>query len=396
MMSVPYALMAKTAETAVNVDDADADPANELQDIAINGYDLSLSNGSTITLPDSVNDADADPTNEIQDITLSGTDLTITGGSTVSINDADADATNEIQDISVSGSDLTISGGSTVSLNDADADSTNELVSSFAVNGSNLELIDAGNTYSIPLTGLGDTDWTMSGNDMSAGNSGNVGIGTASPSHKLEVLTTNTGSNNTAIDGSSTGSSNTNNFGVSGYAQGGSLNVGLYGEAGGNTGTKFAGYFFGDVFVIGNVQATGAISGSAKNFKIDHPLDPKNKDLVFTSIESNEMLNIFSGNASTDANGYATVTLPEYFEASNKDFRYQLTVIGSFAQAIISEKLTGNKFVIQTNQPNIEVSWQVTGVRADKWANENRIEAEHSRKLSLANTFTQNYMVVKE
>lgn len=83
LLSVPYALHAKTAETTVydNVNDADADPTNELQDISLSGTSLSLSMGSTIDLgelPDAVNDADADPLNEIQDLHLDGNILTIT------------------------------------------------------------------------------------------------------------------------------------------------------------------------------------------------------------------------------------------------------------------------------------------------------------------------------
>ncbi|RLD49680.1 MAG: hypothetical protein DRJ05_20625, partial [Bacteroidetes bacterium] len=48
LMSVPYALYAENTE---NVDDADADPANELQALSINGNDLTISDGNTITLP---------------------------------------------------------------------------------------------------------------------------------------------------------------------------------------------------------------------------------------------------------------------------------------------------------------------------------------------------------
>ena len=83
-------------------------------------------------------------------------------------------------------------------------------------------------------------------------------------------------------------------------------------------------------------------------------------------MESNEVLNQYSGNVTTDASGYATVTLPNYFETLNKDFRYQLTVIGSFSQAIIKQEVINNQFIIQTNKPSIKVSWQVTGVRNDK------------------------------
>ena len=74
--------------------------------------------------------------------------------------------------------------------------------------------------------------------------------------------------------------------------------------------------------------------------------------------------------------GYATVQLPDYFEALNKDFRYQLTVIGAFAQAIISQKVKDNQFVIQTSQPNLEVSWQITGIRKDPYAEAHRTVPE--------------------
>jgi hypothetical protein len=134
--------------------------------------------------------------------------------------------------------------------------------------------------------------------------------------------------------------------------------------------------FTGTVTITGDLNVTGNIAKGGGTFKIDHPLDPANKYLVHSFVESPEMMNIYSGNAKTDASGYVTVILPSYFEAANKDFRYQLTTIGTFAQAIIKEKVAGNTFVIQTSTPNVEVSWQVTAVRADKFANENRVVPE--------------------
>jgi hypothetical protein len=121
-----------------------------------------------------------------------------------------------------------------------------------------------------------------------------------------------------------------------------------------------AGFFIGSVRILGDLNVNGT-----KNFRIDHPLDPENKYLVHAAIESSEVLNIYSGNITTDGNGEAVVSLPAWFEVLNKDLRYQLTVIGTFAQAIVAEKAKGNRFVIKTNGPNVEVSWQVTGVRSD-------------------------------
>lgn len=129
----------------------------------------------------------------------------------------------------------------------------------------------------------------------------------------------------------------------------------------------------GRVVVGTDLHVTGTLSKGAGAFKIDHPLDPANKFLWHSFVESPDMMNIYNGNIVTDASGKATVALPDYFSAVNKDYRYQLTVIGSFAQAIISKEVNGNSFEIATNQPNVKVSWQVTGIRQDPYANANRI-----------------------
>ena len=88
------------------------------------------------------------------------------------------------------------------------------------------------------------------------------------------------------------------------------------------------------------------------------------------------MMNIYNGIIVTDNYGIAIVELPEYFQSLNKDFRYQLTCIGSFANAIILNKINNNSFTIKTDKPNIEVSWQVTGIRKDPYAENNRIKVE--------------------
>jgi hypothetical protein len=139
-------------------------------------------------------------------------------------------------------------------------------------------------------------------------------------------------------------------------------------------GSGFAGYFGGDI------QVTGSIFAGTKDFKIDHPLDPANKYLVHASVESSEMMNIYTGNVTTDAQGEATVQLPEWMEALNTNFRYQLTVIGQFAQAIIGRKIENNQFQIRTNAPNVEVSWQVTGVRQDAFAKAHALVVEEEKE----------------
>jgi hypothetical protein len=134
---------------------------------------------------------------------------------------------------------------------------------------------------------------------------------------------------------------------------------------------------------VGAADITGTLTKPGGSFRIDHPLDPANEYLYHSFVESPDMMNIYNGTVTTDKKGMATVILPAYFEALNQDFRYQLTPVGQFAQAYVSEKVMGNRFVIKTNKPGVEVSWQVTGIRHDTYANEHRIKVEEAKPLSL-------------
>jgi hypothetical protein len=135
----------------------------------------------------------------------------------------------------------------------------------------------------------------------------------------------------------------------------------------------------GNGFFAGNLHITGQLTKGGGSFKIDHPLDPASKYLSHSFVESPDMMNVYNGNITTDRRGLATVTLPDYFEALNGDFRYQLTVIGQFAQAIVAKKIAANRFVIRTSRPHVEVSWQVTGIRHDAYANSYRIPVEEDK-----------------
>ena len=162
--------------------------------------------------------------------------------------------------------------------------------------------------------------------------------------------------------------------GVGGSFQGGlgsTVGDGIFAQSGESD--AYAGYF------LGNVNVNGNLSKSGGSFKIDHPLDPANKYLYHSFVESPDMMNIYNGNVVTDANGEAIVPLPEWFETLNRDFRYQLTVVGQFAQAIVASKVANNQFSIKTDKPNVEVSWQVTGIRQDPWANAHRIPVEEQK-----------------
>lgn len=166
-------------------------------------------------------------------------------------------------------------------------------------------------------------------------------------------------------------------YGVYGGAQvGNSLNAayGIYGETFGPGGTQYAGYF------SGNVHVAGTLSKLSGSFKIDHPLDPENKYLSHSFVESPDMTNIYHGVVVLDAEGSAIVEMPDYFEALNRDFRYQLTAIGaSMPNLYIASEISSNRFVIAGGVPSAKVSWEVMGVRQDPSAIAHPIVVEEEK-----------------
>ncbi|MDF1808768.1 MAG: hypothetical protein P1U42_03640 [Phycisphaerales bacterium] len=153
---------------------------------------------------------------------------------------------------------------------------------------------------------------------------------------------------------------------------------GIYGATSGDGGilsaNSFAGYFDGDVHVA------GTLSKSSGSFKIDHPLDPENKYLSHSFVESPDMMNIYNGIIMLDQSGTGVVELPDYFETLNRDFRYQLTAIGASMPGLyISSEVSTNSFAIAGGVPNARVSWEITGVRQDPAALHHPIIVEQEK-----------------
>jgi hypothetical protein len=157
--------------------------------------------------------------------------------------------------------------------------------------------------------------------------------------------------------------------GVVGVANNGGTATGVYGVSS----SGWAGFFKGDVYV------TGTLYGGLPSLRIDDPVDPTRRYLQHAGIASSEQLDLYSGNVVTDGKGFATVRLPRWFQALNRSFRYQLTVIGKThwdAKAAVWDEIAHNRFTIRTDQPSVTVSWQVTAVRHDPYANAHRSGVE--------------------
>jgi trimeric autotransporter adhesin len=169
----------------------------------------------------------------------------------------------------------------------------------------------------------------------------------------------------------------------------GILIQGLSGAAGANNGTATQVFLVdghGNETLAGNLTVGGTISKSGGSFRIDDPLDPDHKYLYHSFVESPDMKNIYDGVVQLDEHGEATVTLPDWFEALNQDFRYQLTCIGGYAPIYVASEVSGNRFRIAGGRSGLKVSWQLTGIRHDAYANTHRIPVEVDKQVEPVST----------
>ena len=206
-------------------------------------------------------------------------------------------------------------------------------------------------------------------NGVGVSGNANQGIGVRGQSASgfgMHGLSNGSGSSGDGVRGTATGP---NGNGVHGVSNNGTGAYGVYGEST----SGFAGYFSGKVTVTGNLSKGGG------SFLIDHPLDPAHKYLSHSFVESPDMKNIYDGIAVLDADGRAEIALPDWFQALNRDFRYQLTCIGAFAPVYVAEKIHDNRFAIAGGAPGQKISWLVTGIRQDAYANAHRIVVEEPK-----------------
>lgn len=250
LLSVPYALFSEKsnlqAGSGISISNnvienvGDLDATNELQSLNLNGNTLQISNGNEVTLPNlpvytggqgievtgttinNIGDLDNSPTNEFQSLNLNGNNLQISNGNTVTLpnppiytggqgievngtvinntGDMDNSPTNELQQLTLSGNTLVLTNGSSVALpiptagvgigvngwqisNTGDVSNTNEL-QTLTLSGNTLSLSQSGGSVTLPNGGT--SQWTTSGSNIYY-NTGNVGVNTSSPSEKLHL-----------------------------------------------------------------------------------------------------------------------------------------------------------------------------------------------------------------
>lgn len=411
------------------VNDADASTSNELQTLSISGNQLTISSGNTVTLPTgsgggqtltrvadslylsnnggtvSVNDADANPSNELQTISKTGSTVTLSNGGGSFTDD------NTMQTLSIAGNQLSISSGNTVTLPSGGGGTLDNAYDFGGAGAGRTINVDAAEVQMLCTTSNGIALRTTNSSTGVAIIAATTTAGNTFSA--IQSSTNSTSSNAAAVIGNTTG----NAWGVSGqvaasataqaavygsnlrtsgghgvmgigfngvvgqtnYSSGYALyaenydNIAPLGDGAGVAGRGFYGVFgedryLGTVAGAMGVYSNGDLAASGgKLFQIDHPQDPENKFLRHFSVESNEVLNMYRGTTAFDANGEAVVELPTYFDAINRNVSYQLTPIGDYAPLFIKQKVQNGKFVIGGGKAGMEVSWTVHAERNDAY-----------------------------
>jgi hypothetical protein len=430
-LSVPYALHAQTANSIANDSDA--------QTLSINGNTLSISNGNSVTLPSGstaytagsgigINGNVISNTAPNQVVSLTGNGATTVSGtypnfvisSTDNINDADANPSNELQTLTLNGNTLSISSGNSVILSSGSGGTLDQAYDfggagagrnitvdngpvALTVNGANAIGFrsDLNNTGAAIIANSNTAANTFSAIQASTNSTSNIAsaiVGNSTgTAWGVSGQLTNTSTAQAAVYGSSLRTSGGHGvFGIgfngtvgqTNYSQG----FGVYaenfdavaplGNGVGAAGKGFYGVLGEDRYLGSQAGAYGVLSNGnlgatgTKTFLIDHPKDPANKTLRHFSVESNEILNIYRGNASFDANGEAKITLPDYFSDINRNPTYQLTPVGGPGNLYIKKKIENGQFVIAGGQAGMEVSWTVTAERNDAYLQQNPQQRE--------------------
>ena len=344
LLSVPYALYAKAAGTG---DDVDTDTTNELQILSIKGNELSISQGNAVSIPSTSGlslpySGSYSGNQEAFSITSTGSDdltyFEVNGSQGGNVMKLKTNSGSDVIKIENNGTNRGISLINSSTSRDAIAIANTGTGNSIDINhGSNAD------AFQITSDGTGEVA------DLRISNSSN----------KQEVIF-----------------AQTKGTGVAGWFEISNSNSGSPAILAITNGTGKAGEFEGDVEIYGDLNVSGDISKGSGSFRIDHPLDPQNKYLYHSFVESPDMMNVYNGNVILDDSGEAWVELPAWFMALNKDYRYQLTCIGGYAQVYIAEEISDNRFRIAGGYGTLKVSWQITGIRNDPYAQKNRIQVE--------------------
>ncbi|MFT5779859.1 MAG: hypothetical protein ACI837_002818 [Crocinitomicaceae bacterium] len=370
LLSVPYALYAENSGSAFSGD------YNDLSNAPTN-VSAFTNDAGYITSP---NDADSDPSNEIQSLQLVGQDLTISGSNTVTLPVGGGNTLDQAYDQGGAGA------GRLVTVDAGEVEFNTATASGIALRAQNTNTgvaiiantTNASNTFSALQSSSNSSSSVAS---AIIGNSTGLAWGVSG-----QVASTATGE--AGVYGSNLRT--TGGHGVKGIGFNG-----LVGETNHSTGNAVWGENYDALLPLGNAigvagkgywgvvgedRYLGGVAGAygvfsngdfgatgVKTFIIDHPMDPENKFLKHFSTESNEVLNIYRGNAVFAENGEAIIELPDYYDAINTNPSYNLTPVGGFAQLYIKEEISEGKFIIGGGTEGLKVSWTIYSERNDPY-----------------------------
>lgn len=350
LMSVPYAQHAKTVEND-QVDDADADPANELQTLTQAGASVSLSQGGGTI---SVNDSDADPLNELQTISKSGTTVTLSNGGG-SFTDETDDG-----DWVFNGTDIYAANTGNVGIGITSPTRRLTVLNNIAVersNGNRLVEIQGSNNNTVGQVRLLGENGSLNINLnhlSSQPNLGFLGVYNDNSAQRF-AASQGSGNNNSGLHWTYGDNGNLNSYST--YLTG-SPNNGLF-SIHDQSGINQCGLYV-------NTSGQGVVYGDIKNFRMDHPTQA-GKEIWYASLEGPEAGAYCRGTAQLNR-GTATVSFDDHFSqvANETTLTVLLTPLDGSSKGLAVVKKTANGFEVvelMGGQGSYAFDWEVKGVR---------------------------------
>jgi acyl CoA:acetate/3-ketoacid CoA transferase beta subunit len=312
--------------------EVDGSTTNEIQDISISGNQLSITNGSTVTLPTSggatyqagtgiqidtdnniinTGDADASPTNELQTISKTGNTVTLSnGGGSFTDTDTNTQLTEGEVDAMVNNN------GYLTSFTEVDGSTTNEL-QTISITGDQLS-ISSGNTITLPASGgSSDADFyevgtTDAPTDINADifHVGNIAIGQdATPNAKIDIKNTGTATTldaNTGVTIQNNNTSDTDKIGLKTVLENPAANTAKAYGVKNNILDRGDGDIYGEYTKIGGLNGDGAHYGNYLYLTGEGNGLHTGSDVVLQTMGEAEQIafnaSVYTGNGSNSTN----------------------------------------------------------------------------------------------
>jgi len=305
------------------------EPDTDDQRLSIAGHLLTIENGNTVTLPDNVNDADANPTNELQTLGFSGYNLSLSSGGSVTLPWANNGSAYSYSFRNIGINTTTPSNDFVIYNASGTVEMDYDNISIFN-QGAEKVNISASSGYSgwIGTKGPGDSFNAVVGYVTGYPDFGSIAVLNDGSNFRAGMQVNSNGTGTLYAEGPNDNTNFIATFLSSGYPNNGYASV-----------NDQSGNWQARMYV--NSAGNGIIEADSKSFRMPHPYRP-GYDIVYACIEGPEAATYVRGTAEL-SNGTVKIIFPDHFQivASENSMTILITPLSADSKGLaVVEKST--------------------------------------------------------